>query len=184
MTPLFILLAIVTVVSAAAAMSLRSLVHCALCLVVTFAGIAGLFLELGAEFIAFAQVLVYGGAVSILIVFTILLTRGGGGASARPFSTSAWAGVAVAVLVAGSMIGMVLASGSLQRAGVAAPVTSARDIGERLMTRHVLVLEILGALLTAATIGAVVLAMRRRPELPGDPDPAPVESPVAKETAT
>src|SRR5436189_1460758 len=76
MTATFAILALVTVVSAVAALSLRNLVHCALALAVTFAGLAGLYLRLDAQFIGFAQILVYIGAVAILIVFAILLTRG------------------------------------------------------------------------------------------------------------
>src|ERR1051325_2376008 len=71
----FYILALFTVVSAFCAMSLRNLVHCALCLALSFLGVAGLFLHLNAGFIAFAQILVYVGAVAILIVFAILLTR-------------------------------------------------------------------------------------------------------------
>ena len=71
----FVILALVIAASAIAAMSLRNLVHCALCLVITFAGLAGIYLQLGAEFVGFAQILVYVGAVAILVVYAILLTR-------------------------------------------------------------------------------------------------------------
>src|SRR5438132_8054749 len=75
MTATFTMLAIITVASALAAMGLRNLVHCALALTVTFAGLAALFLQLNAQFVGFAQILVYIGAVAILILFAILLTR-------------------------------------------------------------------------------------------------------------
>ena len=71
----FIIIAFVTLFAAAAAMSLRNLVHCALSLVVALAGLAALYLTLGAQFVGFAQILVYVGAVAILIVFAVLLTR-------------------------------------------------------------------------------------------------------------
>src|SRR5205085_9833708 len=71
----FLIIAAITLVSAACAMSLRNLVHCGLCLAITFAGLAAAYLHLSAEFVGFAQILVYVGAVAILIVFTILLTR-------------------------------------------------------------------------------------------------------------
>jgi NADH-quinone oxidoreductase subunit J len=74
-SPAFLIIAIVTLFAAAAAMSLRNLVHCALSLVVTFAGLAALYLQLDAQFVGFAQILVYVGAVAILIVFAVLLTR-------------------------------------------------------------------------------------------------------------
>ena len=73
----FAIIAVLTIAAAAAAMSLRNLVHCALALTVAFAGLASAYLQLDAQFVGFAQILVYVGAVAILIVFAILLTRGG-----------------------------------------------------------------------------------------------------------
>ncbi len=75
MTLPFLILAVMTLAGAMAAMTLRKLVHCALALSVSFVGLAGLYLDLGAQFVGLAQVLVYVGAVVILIVFVILLTR-------------------------------------------------------------------------------------------------------------
>jgi NADH-quinone oxidoreductase subunit J len=74
-SPVFVIIAFVTLLAAAAAMSLRNLVHCALSLVVALAGLAALYLQLDAQFVGFAQILVYVGAVAILIVFAVLLTR-------------------------------------------------------------------------------------------------------------
>ena len=76
MTIVFYLIAVITVAGALAAMLLRNTVHCALALTVAFAGLAVQFLELDAQFAGFAQILVYIGAVAILVVFAILLTRG------------------------------------------------------------------------------------------------------------
>src|SRR5438445_11103850 len=95
----FVLLAALTLVSAAGAMSLRNLVHCALCLIVTFAGLAALFLNLDAEFVGFAQILVYIGAVAVLILFAILLTRSSEMQTngARTVPASWWIGVSFAL---------------------------------------------------------------------------------------
>src|SRR5215204_3994001 len=71
----FYILAALTLVSAIAAMTLRNLVHCALCVATAFTGIAMIYLQLNAEFVGFAQVLVYVGAIAILILFAVLLTR-------------------------------------------------------------------------------------------------------------
>src|SRR3974377_2234991 len=92
----FALIAFVTLASAVAAMSLRNLVHCALALTVTFGGLAPAYLALSAQFVGFAQLLVYVGAVAILIVFAILLTRGSEPAGQRAFPSNWKAGVAVA----------------------------------------------------------------------------------------
>src|ERR1700679_673906 len=83
MSVAFLILAIVTIVAACAAMTLRGLVHCALALAVAFAGIGTLYLSLGAQFLGLAQLLVYVGPISVLIVFVILLTRGGDSDSRR-----------------------------------------------------------------------------------------------------
>src|SRR3989441_74322 len=110
MTISFAILAVVTIASAIAAMTLRNLVHCALALVGTFAGLAAFYLQLEAQFVGFAQILVYVGAVAILIVFALLLTRGIEPPQQAIFS-SAWAvGLGVAVLVFGVLSAMVLSS--------------------------------------------------------------------------
>src|SRR5919112_6045710 len=71
----FIVIAIFTLSGALAAACLRKLIHAALCLVVAFIGLAGFYFLLGAEFVGLVQIFVYVGAVAVLIVFTILLTR-------------------------------------------------------------------------------------------------------------
>src|SRR5437773_6346214 len=93
----FAITAFLIVLSAIAAMSLRNLVHCALSLVVTFAGLAALFLQLDAQFVGLAQILVYVGAVAILIVFAILLTRGIESARPALVATSTGWGLAIAI---------------------------------------------------------------------------------------
>lgn len=158
----FIIFAAITLVSAVAAMSLRNLVHCALCLIVTFAGLAALFLKLNAQFVGFAQILVYIGAVAILILFAILLTRSSDMLTrqVRTISASWWVGIAVALATFGSLALAVSSSKLLK----ASPPTSAdvtvRLIGTELMKNYVLPLEVLGLLLTAAMIGAALIAMR------------------------
>ena len=71
----FILISVFTLAAALAAASLRKLIHAALCLVIAFLGLAAFYFLLGAEFVGLVQVFVYVGAVAVLIVFTILLTR-------------------------------------------------------------------------------------------------------------
>src|SRR5271154_265068 len=97
----FSIIAALTLLSGIAAMSLRNLVHCALCLAVTFAGLAALYLQLGAPFVGWAQILVYIGAIAILIVFAILLTRSSEGTPETVMSPWWGIGVAIAVVVFG-----------------------------------------------------------------------------------
>src|SRR2546429_171212 len=94
----FAIIALLTVASAVAAMTLRNLVHCALALTITFAGLAALYLQLDAQFVGFAQILVYIGAVAILIVFAILLTRGSDAPEQSVFSSSWVVGFGIALV--------------------------------------------------------------------------------------
>ena len=162
MTWPFAIIAVLMLASAVAAMSLRSLVHCALALTVTFAGLAAFYLQLNAEFVGFAQILVYIGAVAILIVFAILLTQSGQTSQPSRFSSTWAVGVGLAVTVFGVLGGLILSSRAVSRELRAAPEISVRQIGDQLMTRFVLPLEVIGLLLTAALIGAVIIAMREK----------------------
>jgi NADH-quinone oxidoreductase subunit J len=158
----FVIIAVLIVASAVAAMSLRNLVHCALTLMMTFAGLAALYLQLGAQFVGFAQILIYIGAVAILIVFAILLTRGSEPPREPVFSRTWVVGVGVAVAVFGLLSAIILSSRALTRELPPPPEPSVREIGEQLMTRYVLPLEVIGLLLTAALIGAVIIAMHEK----------------------
>jgi NADH-quinone oxidoreductase subunit J len=164
MTVVFTILALATLAGAVLAMSLRNLVHCALCLMLAFGGLAALFLQLDAQFVGLAQILVYIGAVAILIVFAILLTRSSEPPQ-QPSVTSSWVmGAGVAILTFGSLAAAVLASSVTPAAANAKRDVTAdvavKRIGEELMTDYVLPLEVVALLLTAALIGAVIIAMR------------------------
>lgn len=160
----FILVSIVTLAGAVAAMGLRNLVHCALALAVTFAGLGALYLQLGAQFVGFAQILIYVGAVAILIVFAILLTRGSEPPRQAIFSRGWAVGASIALIVFGVLGGIVLSSRVLSRDMSPTPTAPVRHIGEQLMTKYVLPLEVTGLLLTVALIGAVIIAMREKEE--------------------
>jgi NADH-quinone oxidoreductase subunit J len=164
MTASFVLLSILIISGAILAMTLRNLVHCALALTLTFAGLAGVYLQLNAQFIGFAQVLVYIGAVAILVVFAILLTRGSDPPTQQVFSSSWIAGVAVALAVFGVIAGVIFSSRLISGKALQPAQTSVRQIGDALMTRFILPLEVLGLLLTAALIGGVIIALRDKPD--------------------
>src|SRR5258706_14232678 len=118
MTIAFAIIAVLIVGSAVAAMMMRNLVHCALSLILTFAGLAALYLQLDAPFVGFAQILVYVGAVAILIVFAILLTRGAE-LMPQPIFSSGWTvGAAVAIVVFVLLSSMDLATRVLARTAV------------------------------------------------------------------
>lgn len=167
MTISFAIIAALTIAAAMAAMSLRNLVHCALALVVAFAGLAAAYLQLDAQFVGFAQILVYVGAVAILIVFAILLTRGGGDSEKSAFSVSWSWGAIVTIGVFGTLAWTIINSFASQREPSAKADATVKQIGDALMTKYVLPLEVIGLLLTAALIGAVIIAMKEGPEVGG-----------------
>lgn len=164
MEPAAFIAALLALGGAVAAVSLRNLIHCALCLVLTFFSVAGLFLGLGAEFVSFAQVMVYVGAIAILIVFASLMTRDPGADPARapePRAIQPWPlGLGIAGAVTGVLLACVGSSRLLPDVTAPAVAPSVRELGQELMTRYVVALEVVGLLLTAAMIGAVVLAVR------------------------
>jgi NADH-quinone oxidoreductase subunit J len=160
----FFILSVLTIVGAAAALTLRNLVHCVLALVLAFTGLAGLYLQLGAQFVGFAQVLVYVGAVAILVVFAILLTRGGE-SSLQSIVSPLWlASSAVAASVFGILVWTIHSSVASGRAIPPQPEVTVKQIGEALMSRFALPLEVVGLLLTAALVGAVTIAVQERRE--------------------
>jgi NADH-quinone oxidoreductase subunit J len=157
----FLIIASVTLMSAIAAMTLRNLVHCALCMVLAFAGIAAIYLQLNAQFVGFAQILVYVGAVAILIVFAVLLTRGTDTEPGFRVVSRSW--ISAVVIAAGVFAALrygILSSTKLARTATEAAPVTVKQIGEQLMTKYVLPLEAIGLLLTAAMIGAVIISMR------------------------
>src|SRR6478752_158713 len=143
MTLAFIILACLTVGSAVAAMTMRNLVHCALALAITFAGLAALYLQLSAQFAGFAQILVYVGAVAILIVFAILLTRSGEPGADSIFSGSWIFGAIIAVAVFGVLVKMIYGSRLRLAEAPAAPNATVREIGQQMMSQYILPLEVL-----------------------------------------
>src|SRR6202167_3669675 len=155
MNVIFYLLAALTLAGGLAAVLLKQLVHCALAVTVAFASLAMLFLQLDAQFAGFAQILVYIGAVAILVVFAILLTRGSETPKAGVFSRTWLAGLVIAAMVFAVLGWAVLNSTSALPNETARPAVNVLDIGNALMGRYVLPLEIVAVLLTSALIGAV-----------------------------
>ena len=157
-TAAFLIIAIVMLSGALAAATLPKLIHAALFLVVAFIGLAAFYFLLGAEFVGLVQVFVYVGAVAVLIVFTILLTRreeeNTGGLN--------WGGAVVAVAVFAGLVWAILSSSGVNAMPTAIEALTVRRIGEVLMTDYVWPLQCIGVLLTAALLGALVLVMEER----------------------
>jgi NADH:ubiquinone oxidoreductase subunit 6 (subunit J) len=159
-TASLLVIGFVTLAAAAVAMTLRNLIHSALLLIASWAGLAALYLWSGAQFVAFAQILVYVGAISMVVLFAVLLTKQG--APLGPLEPTSLSRAMLAIIaaggVAGVMIGAILGS-PLATLAPAAPVAiSVRELGEQLMGRHAVSLLITGLILTVALLGAVVIA--------------------------
>ena len=155
-----ILIAAFTLTAAATGFARRNLIHAALCLVLAWAGIAAFYLWAGAEFLAFAQALIYVGAISMVVLFAVLLTRRGPGQDARGgpgASERISAGLLVGGLVTGILVFAVF-SAAPAPAELPAPRLTVRELGRRLMEAYPAALLVVGVILTVALIGAVVIA--------------------------
>jgi NADH-quinone oxidoreductase subunit J len=159
MTITFLILAAITIVGTAAAMSLKNLVHCVLALTLGLVGLAALYLELGAQFVGFTQILVYVGAVAILAAFVIMMTRSAEPAKSDVSTSLRLSGALIAVAVFAVLAWAIYSGTANHQVLTLQPEASVSQIGIALMHRFVLPLEVIGLLLTAALIGAGILAM-------------------------
>lgn len=162
MSVVFYILAALTLAGGLASVLLKNLVHCALAVTIAFLGLALLFLSLDAQFTGFAQILIYIGAVAILVVFAILLTRGSDLPAEGYFSRTWLTGLVIAAAVFAALGWCVIASARALPNQIAVPAVTVHDIGAALVGRYVLPLEIVALLLTSATIGAVIVAMHEK----------------------
>jgi len=161
-----ILIAVLMLGSAAAAMVLRNLIHSALLLVLSWAGVAAFYLWAGAEFVAFAQVLVYIGAISMVVLFAVLLTRQNQvdqvliePASRIRAATALTVGACMAAVLSAAIL-----SSQFRPPSVQAPSATVKQIGLELMQRHGAALLIVGVILTVALLGATIIAATDRNE--------------------
>jgi NADH-quinone oxidoreductase subunit J len=154
----FIVISVLTLAAALAAATLPNLMHAAFCLVLALLGLASFFFLLGAEFVGLALVFIYIGAVAVLIVFTILLTR----RDSKEHRGVNWSGVLIAVAVFAGLLCAVLKTQSLSIVPPHIRTLTVNQIGRALMTGYVWPLQCVGLLLTAALIGALVLVMEER----------------------
>ena len=157
-TTAFVVISILMLASALAAATLRNLMHAVLSLVMAFVALAAFFFLLGAEFVGLVQVFVYVGAVAVLIVFTILLTRLDTGKAGK-FN---WGGAIVAAAVFAGLIWAILKTPVIAKVALPIEALTVKQIGETLMTDYVWPLQCVGVLLTAALIGALILVMEEK----------------------
>lgn len=150
----FWVLAVLTVGAAAGVVLVRNLIHAVLFLVLSFVGIAGLYITLSADFVAVVQVLIYVGAVSVLILFAIMLTPLAGRDNAEGVLR---APAAILSGLVAATIAFVVVDTDWPQATRGPFSETAAAIGEALLDPFVLPFEIASVLLVAAMIGAIVL---------------------------
>jgi NADH-quinone oxidoreductase subunit J len=165
----FYIIAIVLVGSSLAVVMLRNIVHAALFLAVVFGAASGVYVLLNAEFIAIVQILIYAGAVTILVLFAIMLTQNAMSRTSSPFSGQTWLAALISVALA---VGLIFTVGASEMA-LGGPNSSANmvhaingggsvaRIGQLLYSpfnySYVLPFEIASVVLLAAIIGAIVI---------------------------
>jgi NADH-quinone oxidoreductase subunit J len=154
----FVLLGLVALGSAVLVVTTKQLVHAALWLVVTLGSLAGCFLVLTAELVAWVQVLIYVGAVVVLLLFGIMLTRAPIGRSSDLDSGNRWAALVVAVGTAGTLVTVVVSGFRSAYVDLGRTAGGARTVGASIFRYWVLPFEVLSVLLLAALIGAIVLS--------------------------
>jgi NADH-quinone oxidoreductase subunit J len=159
---LFVLLAVLSAGSGLLVAVSSNLVHCALWLVVCLGALAGCYLLLAAEFVAWVQVLIYLGAVVVLLLFALMLTRAPTGAIPELTSANKWFAAVVATASAGLLITCFAVGFEDARLDIGDDdIGSAGALGSAIFSSWVLAFEILSALLLAALIGAIVLSRRQ-----------------------
>ncbi|GLW99563.1 NADH-quinone oxidoreductase subunit J [Microtetraspora sp. NBRC 16547] len=174
----FLLLGAVALGSALLVVTTKQLVHAALWLVVCFGALAGGYLVLTAEFVAWVQVLIYVGAIVVLLLFGIMLTRAPIGRSADLDSGNRVAAVLVALATAAVLVTVVVQGFATAYTPLEPGRGAAASLGSSIFRSWVLPFEALSVLLLAALIGAIVLSRTdiggasRATGLPG-PDAAP-----------
>lgn len=150
----FWIFAVIAVASALFIVAARNLVHAVLALILSFVGVAGLFVTLSADFVAVAQVLVYAGAIGVLTIFAIMLTPRGGRENAN--SPLFWPASLLALLLFGIFAVAILAT-AWPVQGRDGFTTTAAAIGSAVLSQYALPFEIVSVVLLAALIGAIVL---------------------------
>ena len=155
----FVVTALLGALAAVGTVTARNVVHAALYLVVALASVGVTFLLLGAEFVGWVQILIYVGAIVILFLFGLMLTRAPIGRDSLDGKNRA-VGAVVAVLVFAGLVGLVQSAFPFSAGPVAPAPGDSSTIGTAMFSDYVLPFEAVSFLLLAALIGAIVLARK------------------------
>jgi NADH-quinone oxidoreductase subunit J len=160
----FIGIALLTIGGALTVVLARNLFHSALGLIVSFFGVAGIYFIAEAEFVGVSQVLVYVGAISTLITFAIMLTRGMMFGTTSPRNRQSGTAAMITVL---TFLVLAALMNAVPWPQVGEPITDGEAIiariGTMFVNEYVVAFELLALLLLVALAGAIVLARDRKP---------------------
>ncbi len=159
---LFVLFSGITLLAAILVVSLRDIIRCGLAMMICFAALAGIYVIVGAPLVAAAQVLVYIGAISVLILFAIMLTETKSAPASLVFQTQALPAALAAILLAVVTVLSIVATDWGEVAGRLHVATE--TLARVLFADWVLPFEVVGVLLLAAVVGGVFLAKREHGE--------------------
>jgi NADH-quinone oxidoreductase subunit J len=162
----FVIIAGVGTLSAIRLVTSRNVVHAALSLVVTLAVVAGTYLLVAAEFLAWVQVIIYVGAIVVLLLFSLMLTKAPIGRETLDNQQRGWALLVSAGILAGLVYLVLGAFGD--RGASRFVVSRTAAIGDVLFRDWVLPFEVVSVLLLAALVGAVVIARKDEPGTGGE----------------
>ncbi len=158
----FWVLAIMMIVSAFMVVSLKNIFHCALFLVFCLFSVAGIYILLHAEFLAAAQVLIYVGAVAVLMIFAIMLTSNLASKRIRQVNENVLVSFFVSLIFFISVCMLLYNTRVWRYAADNLPDNNIMAVGKALMTEYMLPFEVVSVLMLAAMIGAIVLARKER----------------------
>jgi NADH-quinone oxidoreductase subunit J len=155
---LFLALGLVMLISGLAVVLMRDIIRCGLAMIVCFGALAGIYVVAGATLIAAAQVLIYIGAISVLVLFAIMLTQTKAAPSSLVFQTQAAPAAAASIILAGLLA---LTVTSTRWDAVEERMHTATDaLGRLLFAEYILPFQIVAVLILAAVIGGVFIAKR------------------------
>ena len=156
---IFYLFAVIIIVSAAFVVTTKNVIHSAFFLLLTFFGVAGIYVLLAADFLAIVQIMVYVGGILILLIFGVMLTNKITNVEIRTGTVHLLpASIGVAIF-SGALIAIMIWTNWKSEPGPV-PLTTTKSLGNLLITNYVLIFELLGILLLIALIGAASIARR------------------------
>ena len=159
----FVILAVGAIGSAVGVVTSKNIFYSALMLVACLFLVAGFYVLLEAPFLAAVQVLVYVGAIAVLIIFAVMLTEKMMSKKARAWNEQWWVALVVALCLAAVLL-YVVVTATWQVSPATPPTDAIAALGKALMSTYVLPFEVASVLLLMALVGSIIIAREEKPE--------------------